>query len=509
MSGFEGMMDWSIWNNLVLQLSHHDSFIHDSVVAIGALSKALELDRSILNAEITTRTVSIHHLSKVCRSILALISNAYHNVTTTDSNVLQVVGVGPASSKLAHMHKEFAYVKYGKAVNNMKFVLNGSKLREVLVACLLVYCFEVLLNNRHFAMSHILSGHHLLQEWFKKCDPEMPRNRRLLSPEPTAVDDEIVEVFDRMDLQILTIHDLRPVELHRSVIREGLGASQKIPAIFDGLDEARGYLLVVMRRSYHFLATTWPSSQASSYMRDFETLAPGNKIVRTGTNIYSTSFNVSSSIRSEQREFAKDISRWSQAFQPLYQHTRSEEAGFRDHVVSTLLRIHAISTTIVLAGVLFTEETSYDNFLPLFEELLALCTIIVEAYQKKSVGSPAETGFYLDLGITSPLYLLVVRCREHSLRAKAIDLLKAWHVEACWQPNFIAEIGGFLMDVEEDGNENTIIPERSRAVITAVCDKIISDKPERNGEKQALIQCVQRCGGPDGGPIWHERRVRY
>jgi hypothetical protein len=63
-----------------------------------------------------------------------------------------------------------------------------------------------------------------------------------------------------------------------------------------------------------FLATTGPSSKSRSFARDFEMSTPEDIIVTTGLNRYSTSCTVSETLRAEQKEFADDISRWSQAF---------------------------------------------------------------------------------------------------------------------------------------------------------------------------------------------------
>jgi hypothetical protein len=129
---------------------------------------------------------------------------------------------------------------------------------------------------------------------------------------------------------------------------------------------------------------------------------------------------------------------------------------------------------------------------------------VVESHRKKSGQTHKSAGFLLDLGITAPLYLLITRCRDHNLRANAIELLRGWHVEASWQPRLIAEIGDFVMDVEEEGNAGGFIPEQSRAVVTGVCEE-----PQRQTRHEAVLQCVQRYGGPDGGPVWHERRVFF
>jgi hypothetical protein len=261
-----------------------------------------------------------------------------------------------------------------------------------------------------------------------------------------------------------------------------------------------------MRRCHHFLATTWPSSETSTLAREFDLLPPEDIIVTTGVNIWSTSYRVSDTLRAEQKEFAEDIDRWSQAFRPLFESTRKlQNIGSRSRLVATLLRIHSITTAIIGAGVLFTEEVAYDAFLPKFQELFYLATIVVEAHRKKNSGQTHKAaGFFLDLGIIAPLYLLINRCRDHSLRVNAIELLRGWHVEASWQPRLIAEIGDFMMDVEEEGNADGFIPEKSRAVFTAVCEV-----PQRQTPHEAVLQCVQRYGSAEGGPVWHERRVFF
>ncbi|KAE9374633.1 hypothetical protein N431DRAFT_455373 [Stipitochalara longipes BDJ] len=463
-SGLDGILNWSIWNHLVLQLSNHEPFIHDSCVAIGALMKAVDINESELEDEASSSTLHI-----------------------------------------AKMHREFALLKYGKAVKQMQEALIDAELRLVLVACLLVFCFENLLSNRFEALAHVTSVQPLLRAWLAKYDQVMPGNQRLHSPAPLVVDEELVEAFNHLDLQISTIYDPRPIEAHRAAIREGFSAVKNMPAIFHDLTEAQSYLMAVMRRCHHFLATTWPSSEAHALTRDFDLLPPEDVIVTTGINIWSTSYRVSDILRVEQKEFADDIRRWSHSFQPLFEFTRQpENIGSRSHLVATLLRIHAITTTIIVAGVLFTEEVAYDAFLSDFQELFDLATIVVEAHRKKSGQTHKTAGFFLDLGITAPLYLLVNRCRDHSLRVDAIELLRGWHVEASWHPRCIAEIGDFMMDIEEDGNAGGFIPEKSRAVFTAICEE-----PQRQIKHEAVIQCVQRYGGPDGGPIWHERRVFF
>jgi hypothetical protein len=459
------MIDWSIWNYLILQLSHQEYFIRDSVVAIGALIK-----------------------SRATSSSDRRLAGTYHTV-------------------MAKMHKEFALIKYGKAIKSMKASLNSTAPRQVLIASLLIFCFEILLNNRHTALSTVVTGHALLQDWLVQHRQKDMPCYAILSPEPYSVDNELVQAFENLDLQISTVCDLRPVGVHRAILYESRNAMQHMPSRFHTLTEARIYLNLVMRRSNHFLSAAWPLVEATSLVREFSAKPPGPVTVITGVNIFSTSYAVPSSLLIEQREFLYDIHRWSDAFGPLYTAARlGEAAGNRDHIIVTLLRVHALATQVVITGVTFTDELSYDIFLPEFHEILALVSIVVDEYSKASAQRAlAESGFLLGLGITPALYVLVVRCRDRALRRRAIDILRKWHPEACWTPGMIAEIGAFIMDVEEKDVTDDIIPEKARAVVTAVCEA-----PDQHvGQGQILVQCVQRRGGADDSPVWTEKMICY
>ena len=474
-SGFQGIMDWSIWNHLVLQLCHHEPFVRESVVAIGALIRSLEVGNS--STEFATR----------------------------DNR----------PSSVATMHKQFALLRYGKAVKSMQTALIAAEPRQVLVACLLVFCFEILLNNRSSALSHVITGHRVLQDWLTKHHQSTILDRGLCSPAPVTVDDELVSAFEHLDLQISTIYDARPIELHRTIIEEGRYVIEHMPSTFKTLADAKRYLRVIMKQSHHFLATTWERTEASSLVAEFATTPPGPLVVISGVNTNSTSYTVPPCVRTEQELYAQDVLRWSRAFEPLFRQTRqrmdSQPGYSQTQVTSALLKMHGLSTQILLAGVLFTQETSYDAFLPHFKQMLALINIIVAAYHYTNTTAETEiganaAGFELGLGITPSLFLLVTRCRDRELRRKGIEILKNWHEEACWNSAMVAQIGEFLVRVEEEGvPDGVIIPERSRAVITRVCEA----PDPKGGVYEVLIQCAQRYGGPDGGPVWKEGMIYW
>jgi hypothetical protein len=453
-TGFEGMMDWTVWNYVVMQFSHHQPFVRDCIVGIGALIKSLDTADA-------TKELSGHPIG------------------------------------MAKIHREFAMRKYAKALKTMQTVLEpSSEPRQILISCLLVFSFEMLLENRHAAISHFVSGHRLLRQVLKK---DVLVKRKL--------EDELVESFEHLDLQVGTVYDKRPIEFHKSIVDEGYEAVQNMPATFNDLIEARRYLNLITGRCHHFMAIHWEATDAAAYCREFSVKSPGRVDVVSGSNVFSTTCIVPDTLPAEHGSYVNDLSRWSQGFTPVFKLSRSPGiVGSRKYLMATHMQIHALAMKIILAGVLFTKQCSYDKFLPEFQEMLDLIHIVFDTYQKRGQkSSPGDTALALDLGLTPPLFLILIRCRARTIRRHAIAILRRWPVQLCWNPRLIAEIGLFFIEVEEEGCLEGPIPETSRAVITRVCEAPII----RDGQNEALIQLFQPHGGPDGEPVWKEKTVVY
>ena len=218
-SGFQSAYDWTLWNRIMLQGCHHEPFIRYAVVAIGALHKSL-------------RTLSS--------------TGQEPHAKDTDP--------------MARLHREFAYLTYGKALNKMQQAINtGSNHgpRQGLITCLLIVCFESHTGNRYKALTHARYGLQILQQWAFQCKQKTAQERKLTagSPNPIDVEDEIVEAFRNLDIQITTVNDGRKVEEHKQSMEQDSPIVKVMPNYFGSLETARTYWNVVMRRTCHFMAT--------------------------------------------------------------------------------------------------------------------------------------------------------------------------------------------------------------------------------------------------------------
>ncbi|KAE9379817.1 hypothetical protein N431DRAFT_360988 [Stipitochalara longipes BDJ] len=449
-----GSFDEILWTKLMLQACQHEPFIRHAVVAIGAL------DRSRISSAASRRS-----------------------------------NIGSAKD----LHREFALLQYNKALNAMKDSIRESEIgtnpRKVILACLLVVCLENFFRNKYLALSHALAGHRILQDWLSRYPSSLQHKPGISSPAVNVIEDELVHAFGKLDLQISSKYDPRPLHEHLLSKQYGSRTIGLIPSAFSTLKEAKVFLDLVMRRTQHFISCALITSNSSALSRPFVLVPPTDTFVAVGTNMHSTTNIVTDEIRSEQIVYAAEIERWSRAFQPLFRKLQSTcDKATRDALY--LLRIHYLAIKIIIAAVIFDDEMAYDQFEPEFKEMMQLIKL---SRQDKHCWI---RGMSFELGLASPLFLVATRCRNRILRREAISTLRSLPDEGSWYPDLVAILAAWIMEVEEGGLASEVIPCTSRAVISRISD--VSNKG-----RVALFQCVQRKGGPDGGPIWKEKLVYW
>jgi hypothetical protein len=479
--GLDGVWGWYLWNQLMLQNSHQEPFARHSMVAIGALIK-------------------------------------YHEAAYS-------AGVNPRAvimPEIAKLHRDFAMVKYDKAVRLMQRAIcrGTTNPRQALLGCILIVCFEMLMGNLGLAIKHAQSGTTILQQWRAQTLLLKKEPPTLLSPAPLTVEDEIVEAYQNLGIQIKTFRNDNSASCPGGMMNDDCITTAALPTSFGppslpNLRAAQVYLNLTIRRIYHFMsiALASPPSESMVLAKEFDGEPPDHISVITSMIIHSTSFQVTDAIRTQQQRLATEIADWMCTFAPLFETlcTKKEDYGASFsciYNVASMMQMQAIATTILTAGIVITNEMDYDRYNPRFRELVDIATAIVKLRKRRKDHAWAG-GFWIDIGITPQLFVVVTRCRDPSIRRQAIRLLEDWYIEGSWDPKLVAQIGLFMMEVEEEGladvdcgpGNTGVIPEKARAVLSQ-----ISEDPRRG---RALMQCVLKRGGVDGSPVWREKYVEW
>lgn len=123
--------------------------------------------------------------------------------------------------------------------------------RLAMISCLLVVCIENMQFHNKNALIHAQQGLKLVEEL--KNDTSDARNKGKM-PESDFIENELVQQFDRLELQVLAIYDTRTGEEHEVLKDEGASSVENMPDAFTNIDDAKWYLDLIMRRAFHFMA---------------------------------------------------------------------------------------------------------------------------------------------------------------------------------------------------------------------------------------------------------------
>ena len=460
-SGFSMNFDNSLWNRLILQISRHEPFVRHAVVAIGAISKSIQIDPSL--------------------------NRPYDPIGRTRDQ-----------KGMANLHRRFAFLEYSRSLKEMRTIISNADFspRQALLASLLSFCFENFRGNRPIAMYHAQAGHQILQAWMSENTRGISHSLSISSPAPHIVEDDLVYAFSQLDLQILTIADARDHKVHDCLMHLGDETIANMPTTFKDINEARVYWDLVMGRSYHFLLSAWELSRSEELARPFMAMSPSHTfITNSSKTLHSTPNVITDELLEQQKLYAAEVSRWHRAFHPIWIRL-SKTARDKELLTATIVLVNCIALEIMVAAVAFPDQMSYDKFCPFFEQIVCLIETHVITVFENSAGQ-FDGGFLLNLGITCPLGVVVMRCRDQVIRRRAIAILRSWFNEGPTDPVMISKVGTFMMEIEEDGNQFGIIPESSRAIPTLYCLDHI--------KHTILMQFCQQKGGSEGGPVWVEK----
>ena len=217
----------SIWHHLLLQAAHDQPFIRHAIITIGALSRS-------------SRTVR------------------WKSALTTGIQKYPQLFHGSTVSASRRQRHEFALQQYQKFLAGAKRQMSTNvgadddhKRRTALIVCLLVVCIETLQFRYTAALRHAQDGLRLMQEYLDVAPRREAYEASTLSPR--VVEDELVLQFQKLDLQTLSWYGARTPVDHTKVKSEGSARLRGMPDEFADVEEARLYLDIVMRRTYHFM----------------------------------------------------------------------------------------------------------------------------------------------------------------------------------------------------------------------------------------------------------------
>lgn len=328
---------------------------------------------------------------------------------------------------------EYALGQYDRALRGMRDAIAKGKhdIRNALIACLLVFCFESLQGDPTSAAKNARSGLVLLEEWMTERFIARPDFDYLAVQQGKmggfyGLETDILQAFAALDIQVLFYLDTRTDRQHIDLVEKFLVAiKHRMPENFETLEGCRNFWILIQRRNYHFNiiaidTLSKPDAKSPNAPKEMNE----RNIVEWGADnlpkerLCQSDEDTKSALRTQMEEYREDIRRWSRAsaalFAQIEQHGTQEE-----RVIMKILQIHAHLNQIQLAAVFMSSDLGYDDFLPEYTAIVDfseevypyLASIGVQSNQNLNPEQIPNTNlrfndggmFRFDLGIVYPL----------------------------------------------------------------------------------------------------------
>lgn len=291
-----------------------------------------------------------------------------------------------------------------------------------LLVCYLFICFDHLAGNYVQAMKHLRGG----VELSRNIDKTTLNNNTSDDTKSSAVRTLICQVtrqIRRLDTQAATfLVDWTPIDVQETLMPNLLSSNNA----FRSLDQAADHLQILVARVMG--------------LRNAE-----QEMYFTGEMLPPPPSSVKDNI-------LRELETWSNLFENMLQQGKSHETDAEAYPLIPLLRLQYAITWTLLSSYGSGREMEYDNFLPQFQQCVALADDLVAAHERYS-GSLKPT-FTPEIGVLPVLYIIGVKCRHPVVRRKVLSILRRQPIrEAIWDSISVAGIIERVIEIEESESE--------------------------------------------------------
>jgi hypothetical protein len=335
---------------------------------------------------------------------------------------------------------------YGGALRELNQRLNEptkSNAKLAIIASILFACFEVLRRNNMAAVIHYQQGMRELirqmnipQSTDSSLTPYSPGSKARFREMPQDEVDELLRVFARYDIQACTFS---------KDIAEPLSTDVgQVPRI---------------------LPTNLTLSQVRYHLDNL--LVSVYQLVKSDARMYRywKRDAVPLDWQTRRQEALEIFDAWMAALENFFS---AQGPRLSSTDIKSLLGLRLqIKTAVIMLKVCIDSgpESTFDAFEDDFEDMVfkvEQMTTALAMPEQRPLEDEA-TPFTMELGIVHPLFFVACKCRDWSLRRRAVAQLKRAGKEGVWEGPIVAVLAQRIMELEEEGLENgQFVPEKNR-----------------------------------------------
>lgn len=342
-------------------------------------------------------------------------------------------------------------------------------IRTTLVTCFMIFGFEAFHGNIALAVAQVHTGIALMQEWKQNyfCNKSPYR----------APDDEVIETFLSLEVQIMTFLDERPYKSHVVLRQEYAEKIRNMPSCFASLWQASKYFYMVKKHIEHFLHVS------RRFLRLHFGVGDANETGAVEMECQQIKFY--------QAHHQAELGKWCAAFEETLKDSKSENDP--EGIVRIIyLKINSKAANIALQTALIADEIVYDDYTAEFSDIVSLSKELIERLESRS----KKTKWIFDISTLLPLYLVSIKCRVCKIRHKALDLLYgSQRREGIWDNILVWRMAYWIQGIEEKMIEGKFVPSWARVEDIKYSFNLSNRSVE--------IKCLQRSA--EGQPLQEKK----
>ncbi|KAL8711673.1 MAG: hypothetical protein Q9225_007081 [Loekoesia sp. 1 TL-2023] len=398
--------------------------------------------------------------------------------------------VSPANRSAIAVYSLNNYQKAIKLLNARLHDASRSSqgVEEVLLACLLFICIELLRDDTLLALTHLEGGLGILSTSLPMLLESTDQDWKT---DPLVCD--LVKMFALMDMQtpsyittqvcLPSMSEPRPLQVAAKLPGVTGSLLQDLPEALDSFNSLSTHI-------HRFVKTrAIPLRQQPV---KFESAGPNEGCV----------YDDYTAVWEERQLNFRLLISWKERFEDLLKRKASVSELplgvdscvliLQEAIGYAVLWLTYFNTFIALSTCLEASETAFDGHLASFEAMLEHAHFILSASQQASLALCGSRLFSLQVKVVQPLYFVALKCREYVTRMEAIKLLRSICMKGAWGGEIEAAISGYVMYVEElqrgESCTDFGIPQeaRIRNVEIVHVDKTLAHKMTQEAYETAL-----------------------
>ncbi|MCJ1244325.1 hypothetical protein MMC30_001523 [Trapelia coarctata] len=356
--------------------------------------------------------------------------------------------------------------RYSTAIRSLRdrlthAVPDEDLMEEIMIACLLFVCIEILRDDDIAAVTHLEGALGIYLNVFKS-----PQDMSIAGGQPRSwVTNAILKIYTRLDIQAAAYIGSRST---RTSFEDDISdtAVENSNITFHTMSEAHSNLNIRLTSVLAFITPLYGAEKAFPGWTPHPLRGWDRYCVFHGSQYRDYAPPQVSIFR---RRYMKLLSIWRSAFLELLQREKDSLKRPDDMAEVALMWSSYYTARIRLLASYTKDEAVYDQCLPQFKKIVEQAELVrpydnalqlplpiangLEGNGKvavKKILSPKRTEDpSIHMGFNYPLYFTALKCRYRPLRRRAMKLLRMSGRESVWDGNMLACIAEYVIQIEE------------------------------------------------------------